>query len=448
MAERTAGAWADALSCMNIRGGSDTDRTLFYTCLYHTLLDPRTATDTDGSFADRDGTVRQAGYTHRTMFSGWDVYRSEFPLLTLISPTTVRDTVRSLLHIAQNDRRSFPRWELMGTDSGCKVGDPGTIVMADAFLKGIRDFDVPAAWAIARASAQARNTLGGVPFHSIRPDSEAYLQRSYVPGDLSSTLEYLMADYTMYRMAEALGDESDAAYFRDRVMRYRENYDPASGFMAPRDENGTFLPVRDRYDTTGCVESNIFQQSMFVPWDVPGLADLFGRDRLIALLEELFAGADLTALWNENYNHSNEPCHNLTHYFAVLGLPTRTQYWTRRVQKEAYRPGAFGFCGNEDVGQLSAWYVLSAMGFAQICMGDDKYILNTPLFEQTTLKLSPADHACTVDDVFTVRCDRNPQDFPYIAAARLNGQVLDRPYVTYGEITAGGLLELSLKKDA
>ncbi len=485
MAKRTADAWADALSCIDICGGNDTDRTLFYTCLYHTLLDPRTATDTDGHFADRDGTVRLASYNHRTMFSGWDVYRSEFPLLTLISPITVRDTVRSLLHIARTGHRSFPRWELMGTDSGCMVGDPGTIVMADAYLKGIRDFDVSGAWAIARASAQGLKILDGMPFHSIRPDSETYLRRSYVPGDLSSTLEYLMADYALYRMAEALAKEermdiaagslgmpdpthcfvgtglpdgpeeavdrmkyaADAAYFYDRATRYGENYNPALGFMAPRDEDGAFLPVRDRYDTTGCVESNIFQQSMFVPWDVPGLAHLFGRERLISLLEELFERADLTALWNENYNHSNEPCHNLTHYFAMLGQPERTQYWTRRVQKEAYRLGAFGFCGNEDVGQLSAWYVLSAMGFAQICMGDDKYVLNTPLFEQISLKLTPEYHACTVDHTFTVRCDRNPQEFPYIAAARLNGQVLDRLYVTYGEITAGGVLELSLKKE-
>ncbi len=447
MAARTAEAWAEALSCIDIRGSNDTDRTLFYTCLYHTLLDPRTATDTDGRFADRDGTLRQADYIHRTMFSGWDVYRSEFPLLTLISPRTVRDTVQSLLHIARTGHRSFPRWELMGTDSGCMVGDPGTIVMADAYLKGIRDFDVDAAWAVALASARSAQTLDGAPFHSIRPDSAAYLHEGYIPGDLSSTLEYLMADYTMYRMAEALGYTEDAAYFRDRVMRYGENFDPALGFMAPRDENGAFLPIRDRYDTTGCVESNIFQQSMFVPYDVPGLAALFGQERLAALLEELFDRADLTALWNENYNHSNEPCHNLTHYFAMLGQPERTQYWTRRVQKEAYRLGAYGFCGNEDVGQLSAWYVLSAMGFAQICMGDDKYVLNTPLFEEISLKLSPEYHTCTVDDRFVVRCDRDPLAFPYITAARLNGQPLDRPYVTWGEITAGGVLELTLKKE-
>ena len=447
MADRAAAAWAEALSCVDIRGGSDTDRTLFYTCLYHTLLDPRTAADTDGRFADRDGTIRHADYTQRTMFSGWDVYRSEFPLLTLISPATVRDTVQSLLHIARTGHHSFPRWELMGTDSGCMVGDPGTMVMADAYLKGIRDFDISHAWSIARASARAAQTLDGVPFHSIRPDADAYLLQGYVPGDLSSTLEYLMADYTLYRMAEALGYTEDAAYFHDRVMRYDENYNRALGFMAPRDEHGAFLPIRDRYDTTACVESNIFQQSMFVPWDVPGLAVLFGRERLISLLEELFELADLTALWNENYNHSNEPCHNLTHYFAMLGQPERTQYWTRRVQKEAYRLGAYGFCGNEDVGQLSAWYVLSAMGFAQICMGDDKYVLNTPLFAHVALNLSPAYHSCTVDTRFVVRCDHAPQTYPYIAAARLNGQPLDRPYVTYGEITAGGVLELTLKKE-
>ena len=199
-------------------------------------------------------------------------------------------------------------------------------------------------------------------------------------------------------------------------------------------------------DTNGCTESNLYQQSMFVPYDVEGLSKLFGKERLLELLENLFEKADLTALWNENYNHSNEPCHNLTHYFDILGAPERTDYWTRRVQKEAYRLGAFGFCGNEDVGQLSAWYVLSSLGLAQVCMSDGRYYLNTPLFSRAELRLDEKYHKRALSDRFVIECDRDPLEFPYIDRIVLNGNALDRRYLTYEEITNGGTLHLYLKK--
>ena len=317
--------------------------------------------------------------------------------------------------------------------------------MADAYLKGIRDFDVEAAYGVAMASARSAHELNGRPFRNARPCSPSYDESAYVSGDLSSTLEYLMADYALAKMAEALGNREEYTFLSERVSRYAENYNEALGFMAPRSAAGDFLPARDEYDTVGCIESNIYQQSMFVPYDLDGLADLFGRERLLALLERLFEGADLTALWNENYNHSNEPCHNLTHYFTALGVPERTQYWTRRVQKEAYRLGAFGFCGNEDVGQLSAWYVLSALGFAQICMGDDRFYLNTPLFREARVQLDPRYHGCEIAPDFRITCDRDPLTHPYIESVCLNGEIIDRTYLTYGEITRGGLLELRLK---
>ncbi len=441
-----ADAWERAMSCVTVEGENETDLTLFHTCLYHTLLDPRTAVDVDGRYRTADGEIREASYLHRTMFSGWDVYRSEFPLLSLISPQTVNDEVNSLLSIAKMKNSSFPRWELMGIDSECMVGDAGLLVMGDAYLKGIRGFDIMAAYDIARASATAAGTLGDKPFAGLRPALPQYREDAYVPNDLSSTLEFLLGDYVMAKLAYAIGKKEDGDRFLSRARRYGENYNEETGFMSPRDENGAFIPVKDEYDKTGCVESNLYQQSMFVPYDVEGLAELFGRERLIALLERLFEKADLSALWNENYNHSNEPCHNLTHYFSLLGLPERTQYWTRRVQKEAYRLGAFGFCGNEDVGQLSAWYVLSALGFAQICVGDDRYYLNTPLFRSATVKLDQAFHSRRVADHLRIVCDRDPLEYPYIEAIILNGRELDRRYLTYGEITNGGTLQIVLRK--
>lgn len=445
-AKRATGAWEHALSCAVVEGEDQTDLCLFYTCLYHALLDPRTAVDVDGRYMDPTGNIQYATYAHRTMFSGWDVYRSEFPLLTLIAPKAVNDEINSLINIALAKNSTLPRWELMGIDSGCMVGDPGALVMADAYLKGIRDFDVEKAYEITRASTTCEKELFGEPFRNEHPESEQYKTNAYVPGQISETLEFLLCDYAMARLAEALGKTEDRDFFDARANRYAENFDTALGYMAPRDGNGAFLPITDEYDVTGCVESNIYQQTWFVPYDVKGLETLFGRERMLALLEKFFAEADFSALWNINYNHSNEPCHNITHYFDILGAPERTQYWTRRVQKEAYRRGAFGFCGNEDVGQLSAWYVLSALGLAQICMADDRYFLNTPLFRRATVRLDSKYHTRRVSDTLIVECDKDPLEYPFVESVTLNGVPLDRTYVTYSELTDGGILRFTLKK--
>jgi len=429
---------------VEINGSDETDKTLFYTCLYHTLLDPRIIADVDGRFRSAAGNIQKVNYTQRTMFSGWDVYRSEFPLLTILRPDVVNDEVNSLLQIAEEKNSSFPKWELMGIDSKCMVGDPGLIVIADAYVKGIRNFDAQKAYKYALASSQSKEMLDGKPFESLRPRSQEYLEEAFVPGSLSETLEFLLADYSMAQFAKALGYAENAEYFLNRVKRYKENFNAETGFMGPRNPDGSFIPIKDEYDVTGCVESNIFQQSWFVPYDINGLEELFGSERMVALLERLFESADLTALWNEDYNHSNEPCHNITHYFNYLGLAHRTQYWTRRVQKEAYRLGAFGFCGNEDVGQLSAWYVLSALGFAQICPSNDIFIVNTPLFQSAKIALDPKYHSCTVSREFSIVCDRDPLQYPYIEKLYLNGKELNRLYLTYGEITAGGVLKFEL----
>jgi len=439
--------WEKAFEKIDVTGSDETDLTIFYTCLYHTLLDPRYTADADGRFNLNGVISKRNDYTHRMMFSGWDVYRSEFPLLTVISPETVNDEVNSLLEIAKQKNSSFPRWELMGIDAGCMVGDPGLIVVADAYVKGIRNYDVDTAYKIAKASSLCSKELFGKEFHTIRPTCEQYTKDAYVPDKISDTLEYLLADYTMAKMAQAMGKTADAEHFMNRAKRYGENYNRLLRFMAPRKKSGRFMFEWNGYDDEGCVESNILQQSWFVPYDVKGLSRLFGEKRTVKLLEKFFRKADLSKLWNNDYNHSNEPCHNITHYFSMLGLAHRTQYWTRKVQKEAYRIGAFGFCGNEDVGQLSAWYVLSALGFAQLCPAYDAYFVNTPLFEKAKIKLDKKYHSCSVADTFSVECDGNPLDMPYIRSIALNGKKIDRPYLTYGEITAGGVLKFELSKE-
>jgi putative alpha-1,2-mannosidase len=217
--------------------------------------------------------------------------------------------------------------------------------------------------------------------------------------------------------------------------------------MIPRNKNGEFDIIEDRYYDDGCVESNIFQQGWFAPYDVKGLSKLFGEKRTLELLEEFFDRAELRALWNDDYNHSNEPCHNITHYFSILGYPERTQYWTRRVQKESYNTDAYGFCGNEDVGQLSAWFVLSAIGFAQVCPGDNKYYINTPLFKKSELKLDKSYHSCKNAESFSVECDKDPLEYPYIKEAFYNGKKVDKAYLTYEDIIDGGVLKINLSKE-
>lgn len=436
--------WEDIFSCVDVEGSDETDLTIFYTCLYHTLLDPRCSSDVDGRFSIENNIMQDDSYTHRTVFSGWDVYRSEFPLLSLVRPDIVNDEVNSLLKIALLNNSSFPQWELVGINAGCMVGDPGLIVVSDAYVKGIRNYDYEKAYMIAKASALSQKELFGKEFHSVYPDCEQYKKDAFVPDKISNTLEFLLADYTLSRFAKEKGMKEDSEFFAKRAKKYKNSYNPLLGFLAPKKANGKFRWMWGKYDDNYCVESNIFQQSWFVPYDVKGLCRLFGEKRAIKLLEKFFEKANLGALWSEDYNHSNEPCHNITHYFSMLGLSHRTQYWTRRVQKEAYRLGAFGFCGNEDVGQLSAWYVLSALGFAQLCPGYPAYFINTPLFRKATIKLNSEYHSCKVSDMFTVECDKDPLKFPYIEKAMLNGKEVNNAYLTYDEITAGGVFALNL----
>ena len=439
--------WNEVFSIVDVEGSNETDLKLFYTCLYHVLLDPRVSADIDGRFSLNGEKIRDDSYIHRTVFSGWDVYRSEFPLLSIIRPDIVNDEVNSLLKIAEVNNSSFPRWELLGINAGCMVGDPGAIVVADAYLKNIRKFDVQKAYDIIVASTKGEKELFNKEFHTIRPECEQYLNDAYVPEKLSDTLEYLLADYTMYLFSKEKGDEENAEYFLNRVKSYKDNYNENLGFLAPRKENGEFVFEEDEYDDDGCVESNIFQQTWFVPYDIKGLFELFGYERALTLLERFFEKADFGRLWNDDYNHSNEPCHNITHYFDILGLSHRTQYWTRRVQKEAYRTGAYGFCGNEDVGQLSAWYVLSSIGFAQICPGHQDYFINTPLFKKATVKLNKEYHSCVNAETFTVECDKDPLMYPYISKMEFNGKMIKRPYLSYFEITSGGTLKIELSKE-
>ena len=416
--------WSAALEGLRIEGGSDTQKEAFFTALYHCQIDPRSTSDIDGRYLGADNRPHQSPtFTYRTIFSGWDVFRSQFPLLTIIAPKVVNDEINSLVQLADlSGRKYFERWEILNAYSGCMIGHPAVSVLADAYLKGIRDYDVAKAYQFAKNSVNM-----------------TYNKLGYHPGDISWTLEQAYYDHCAARLATALGHKDEATQFARRAMDYRNIYDPAVGNMHARRADGSWTAWRGKTaGGQGCVESNPYQQGWFVPHDVQGLINLMGRDYFLAYLTEFFERTPLSFQWNDYCNHSNEPVHHVPYLFVYAGQPWLTQKWTRIIMDHAYGPGVKGLCGNEDVGQMSAWYVLSAIGLHPVSPVNGVYILGSPLFEKVTVRLDPKYHR---GKSFTVIAKGNSAKNIYIQSARLNGKELNRAWLTYREITDGGTLE-------
>jgi predicted alpha-1,2-mannosidase len=417
--------WSAALEGLRVEGGTDAQKEAFFTALYHCQIDPRSTSDVDGRYLGADHRAHQAAaFTYRTIFSGWDVFRSQFPLLTIIAPKVVNDEINSLVQLADlSGRKYFERWEILNAYSGCMIGHPAVSVLADAYLKGIRDYDVAKAYQFAKTSVNM-----------------TYNKLGYHPGDISWTLEQAYYDHCAARLAAALGHKDEAVEFSRRAMDYVNIYDPAVGNMHARRADGAWTPWRGRTaGGQGCVESNPYQQGWFVPHDVQGLINLMGREYFLAYLTEFFEKTPLSFQWNDYYNHSNEPVHHVAYLFVYAGQPWLTQKWTRIIMDHAYGPGVKGLCGNEDVGQMSAWYVLSAMGLHPVSPVDGVYILGSPLFDKITVRLEPKYHQ---GKSFTVIAKGNSAKNVYIQSARLDGKELNRAWLTYREITGGGSLEL------
>ncbi len=410
--------WKAALDRVEVAGISDTQKEVFSTALYHALLDPRAIADTDGTYfgADRQDHA-SGGFTVRTVFSGWDVFRSEMPLLTLIRPDIVTDEINSLMEVTRLSGQGFlPRWEFMGVESGIMIGDPAISVIAEAYGKGIRGFDVQEAYRMSRESA--------IGPKSNRKDLAFYGEHGWVPDSISWTLEDAYYDYCMSRFAHALGKTADEALFAQRAENYRQIYDPSVGSMRARRADGSWLAWSGLTGAKqGCVESNPFQQGWFVPQDVPGLVSLMGEAYFFSHLSELMEKTPPDFLWNDYYNHSDEPVHHVAYLFAAAGRPWLTQKWVRTILDHAYGPGVTGLCGNDDVGQMSAWYVLSAIGFHPVSPVDGIYVIGSPLFGRVTLHLGLGEGART----FTVVAHRQSAQNCYIQSATLNGRPLMPP---------------------
>jgi predicted alpha-1,2-mannosidase len=431
---RARGLWDKAFAGVAVKGGNDTQREAFATALYHSMLDPRVYSDVNGDYTGADGKVHRAsGFTYRTIFSGWDVFRSQYPLLSIIRPDVVNDTVNSLMQQAELSGNGYlARWEIVAAESGCMIGDPAVSVFAEAYLKGIRGYDAEKAYQLCLQTVDLTRENGN--------HRKQYQELGFVPGSISITLENAYFDYCAGRFAEALGHTNDARRLMQRSLNYRHIYDSGVGNMRAKNADGSWTEWQGA--TTqgqGCVESNPYQQGWFVPQDVAGLIDLMGRDYFLRYLTEFFEKTPLTFKWNDYYNHANEPVHHAAYLFAYAGKPWLSQKWSRIVMDHAYGSGVKGLCGNEDVGQMSAWYILSAVGFHPVSPVDGIYIIGSPLFEEVTLRLDP--RYCAGRS-FTVKTRHNSPQNIYVQSATLNGKPLNRAWLRHAEVVAGGTLEL------
>ncbi len=421
--------WNDALSVIKIKGATEEQKKVFYTALYHTMIDPRIVTDVDGNYTGGDKKIHHAtAFNKRTIFSGWDVFRSQFPLQTIINPTLVSDMINSLVTLADESGNHYlERWELLNAYSGCMLGNPAVVVLTDAYVKGIRNYDVAKAYqyAINTNEKFGNGTLG------------------YTPGSTSiaKTLEYAFDDWCLSQLGDSLGKIEDANKYALRAKDYKNIWDTAHHWFRPRQENGSWQPwpaTGRLTDWYGTFETNPYQQGWFVPHDVDGMAALMGgREKVIADLENFFGKTPKTFMWNSYYNHANEPVHHVPFLFNRLGVPWLTQKWTRIICDSAYHNSVEGLVGNEDVGQMSAWYVLASIGIHPVCPGSTRMEIISPLFKEADIRIKDG-------KTFSIIANNNSSKNIYIQSALLNGEPYNKCYIDYSDIMNGDKLELAM----
>lgn len=440
--------WTQALGAIDVDAPAPA-RKAFYTALYHTLMGPSLFMDSDGRYRGPDNAVHQAkGFTHYSTFSLWDTYRALHPLLTLVQPEQRNsDFVNSLLASHRHSPYGvLPVWSFHGLETWCMIGYHAVPVIADAYMKGIGGFDANEALDAMVASA----SYG--PYDGIAQ----YMRLGYVPIDeegeaASKTLEYAYDDWTIARMADAMGRNDVAAQFGKRAANWRHAFDEGTGFMRARKRDGSF---REPFDPsasgygTDYTEGNAWQYSWYVPQDVAGLAAAHGGEgKLIARLDQVFDAKvdpkifehmeDITGLigW---YAHGNEPSHHVAYLYAYAGQPWRTQERLGQIMATQYAPRPDGLAGNDDLGQMSAWYVFTSLGFYPVAPGSNEYIIGRPFLPRATLNLPNGKR-------FTIVAEGLDDAHHYIGRATLNGKPLDRAFLRHEEIMAGGELHFVMQ---
>jgi predicted alpha-1,2-mannosidase len=431
--QRAVDLWNKELSKVRVEGGSTEERKVFYTALYHTMIDPRVVNDVDGQYRGGDNLLHQSSvFQKRTVFSGWDVFRSQMPLQTIINPALVNDMINSLVSLAEEKKETYlERWELLNAYSGCMFGNPAVSVITDAYAKGIRNFDIQKAYALSVGSVEKFGNG----------------ERGYNGGgnSIGLTLEYAYSEWCVSQLAGWLNHPADAAKYTARSKSYRNIFDREKGWFRPKDEHGVWVKWPEAGRLTqwyGTFETNPYQQGWFVPHDVNGMVALMGgKEKVIEDLDNLFAKTPANMMWNDYYNQANEPVHHVPFLYNRLGRPWLTQKWTREICRRAYKDGVEGLVGNEDVGQMSAWYVLAAAGLHPVCPGDTRQEITSPVFSKVTFKLDPA---YATGKSFTIIAKNNSAKNVYISSAKLNGKAYEKCYLDFKDIAAGGTLELTM----
>ena len=449
--EKAKGQWEHKLSLIRVEGGTDRQQAIFYTGLYHSLVMPTAFNDANGDYLGFDGAVhRAAGFTYFTDMSLWDTFRTVHPLYTIIAPRQQRDMVVSLVEMA-GQGGYLPRWPSGTGYTNSMFGTPADIVIAETYLKGIRDFDAEAAYQAMRKTALGP-TPEGAPF-SGRKGIEDYLKHEYCPADtmeqaVSRTLEYCYADHAIARLAEALGHRDDAALFDRHAQYYRNLWNPQTQYFQPRDSQGrfqefrplmlTYLDLARKY-TDDYVEGSALQWRWAVSFDAAGLISLFkSREYFVDELNDFFAHSEprVGVRPNAYYWHGNQPDIYAAYLFNAAGRADLTQKWVRWILDKKYGDKENGLDGNDDGGTLSAWYVLSSLGLYPTA-GSDRYELASPLWKRAEIALGD-------DRRLTVIADRADPDHPYVHKVWLNDNVVVRTWLTHAEIAPGGVLRFEM----
>lgn len=453
--------WAKELNQIQVTGGTEDEKTIFYTSLYHTAISPNTFSDVDGRYRGMDQKIHQANdKTIYTVFSLWDTFRATHPLKTILDPKRDNEFIETLL-TKYDQGGTLPMWELVGNYTGCMIGYHSVPVIVDAYFKGIRNFDVQKAYQAMVETAAFDTT--GILFPSkevqnkLMPKGKLYNETlGYIPCDLdiksvSKALEYAYNDWCIAQMAKELGKTEDYARFMERSKRYMKYYDESTGFMRGKNQDGSwrepFDPRNSQHKGADYTEGNAFQWSWFVPHDVEGLIDLVGgKEKFAEKLDTLFTtsseltgtdiSGDITGLIGQ-YAHGNEPSHHITHLYNFAGQSWKTQKLTNQIMRELYFNNPNGLAGNEDCGQMSAWYVLNAMGFYSFCPGKPVYSIGRPVFENVEINLPSGKK-------FTITAKNNTPENGYLQLLKLNGIALEKPFFSHEDILMGGVLEFEM----
>lgn len=440
--------WNEQLSKVEIKSNDIDEKVKFYTALYHSMLAPTIYSDVDGAYYGPDKQVHQAdGWTNYSTFSLWDTYRAVHPLYTYIEPQRVNDMVKSFLAFSEQNGR-LPVWNFYGSETDMMIGYHAVPVIVDAYLKGIGDFDPKKALAACVATANIDEYRG----------IGLYKKYGYVPYDvtdhynsenwsLSKTLEYAYDDYCIARMAEKLGEKQIADEFYKRSLNYKNVYNSQTTFMQPRNNKGSFIENFSPDDYTPHIcESNGWQYFWSVQQDVDGLISLVGgKERFTQKLDSMFtynpsADEDLpifsTGMIGQ-YAHGNEPSHHVIYLFNAIGQPWKTQKYAAEVMHELYKNTPAGLCGNEDCGQMSAWYVFSAMGFYPVDPISGKYEIGTPMYPEMKMHLANG-------KTFTILAPAVSKENIYIQSVKLDGKPYDKSYITHEQIMNGSIFEFEM----